>query len=301
MRTLHKRKQRTTALAFSCSKHWLVVGGRVGPKAGRVDVWDVPSGTKPITLPSLQVPPWGLVFTADGGVAVDLWDRVAVYRGPRFQTMELVSQWDPNHYTRVSFSPDGQRLVLDTEAEIRLLDLHPPFTELWSQPTTGKHVTPGKVAYSPDGQRLAVKAEKSVEIRETSTGTPIALFDQPATGRWFGSKLFWSQDGRWVCEVWQQWLNVWDASTGRPAFQRVASSNEWINDAAFYPLSGRLAIAIASQTAGVVRLYSTDDWREKKVYSWPVGRVETLAFHPDGSLAAVGGDQPEVVLWDVDW
>jgi WD40 repeat protein len=115
-----------------------------------------------------------------------------------------------------------------------------------------------------------------------------------------GFKLLWSPDGRWVCEVWQQWLNVWDAATGRPVFQRVAQSGEWINDAAFHPPSGRLGVAISGRRDGEVRVFAPGDWREVVAYTWPVGRVSALAFHPDGTLAAVGGDRPEVVLWDVD-
>jgi WD40 repeat protein len=148
---------------------------------------------------------------------------------------------------------------------------------------------------------LAFAAEHTVEDRDADTGAPVASFDKPApTERWMGFQLLWSPDGRWVCERWQQWVNVWDAATGRPVFQRVAEFGEWINDAAFHPLSGRLGVAIAGRTDGVVRLYAPGSWREEAAYAWPVGRVCSLAFSPDGALAAAGGDKPEVVLWDVD-
>jgi WD40 repeat protein len=301
VRILRRRKQLTTCLAFSPDGRRLAVGGRVGPKAGRVDVWELPSGDKPIILPALPFQPQTLTFTAGGGLAVEVGYEVRHYSGPRFQTAGVIHSWARENYTRASFSPDGRRLVLDDDSAIRLMDVRPPFAEAWRQPAPGGRTTPGSVAFSPDGRRLAVKAQHTVELRDADTGAPLTSFEQPApTKRWSGFKLLWSPDGRWVCDVWQQWVNVWDAATGRPVFQRVAQS-EWINDAAFHPPSGRLAVAIAGRrTGGAVHVFAPGSWREEAAYAWPVGAVECVAFSPDGALAAAGGDKPEVVLWDVD-
>jgi WD40 repeat protein len=303
VRILHRRRQKTTCLAFSPTGDRLAVGGFVGGrKSGRVDVWDVPSGDKPITLPSLPGPPWGAAFTPDGGLAVALPDAVGLHSGARLRNVQLVHQWDRRkEHTLASLSPDGRRLLVDTKAVLRLIDLRPPFAVVWSRPAAGGRQTPGGAAFSPDGRRLAVKAEGTVQIRDALTGDPVALFEKPPTGRWSGFRLVWSPDGRWVCERWQQWLTVWDAATGRPVFQRVAGHDERINDAAFHPLSGRLGLAIGSRwKESAVRLFSPDGWREEAAYAWPVGHTEALAFHPDGTLAAVGGDKPEVIVWDVD-
>jgi WD40 repeat protein len=84
-------------------------------------------------------------------------------------------------------------------------------------------------------------------------------------------------------------------------YQRVADG-EWINGAAFHPPTGRLAVAIARREGdGSVHVFDPAGWREVEAHAWPVGRAEAVAFHPDGTLAAAGGDKPEVVLWDVDW
>src|SRR5262249_34076799 len=155
-------------------------------------------------------PPWDVSFTADGRLAVVLPDSVVLHSGPRFRTADVVCHWNPEEYTDVSFSPEGLRVALDTESVIRLIELKPPYAEVWRRPTTGKRVTPGKAAFSPDGTRLAVKAEHSVEVRDTATGSPLVVFDRPAPPeRWFGPEFLWSPDGTWVCEVWQQWVNVW--------------------------------------------------------------------------------------------
>ncbi|HEX4610902.1 MAG TPA: WD40 repeat domain-containing protein [Urbifossiella sp.] len=300
MRTLHRRKQRTTCLTFSPTGHELAVGGRVGPEDGRVDVWELTGGDKPVTLPSLSGPPWGLAFTPGGGLAVALPDQVVLCSGHRFRAAEVICEWGSGEYTTPSLAPDGCRVAVDTRSLLRLIDLRPPFAEVWSHPVSAERVTPGRAAFSPDGRHLAVKGGHTVEVREAATGLRVGSFGPPSpTDRWFGSRLLWSPDGRWVCEVWQQWVNVWDAASGACVFQRVARS-EWINDAAFHPTSGRLAIAIAGRSDGAVRFHSPGLWQEAAAFAWPVGRVGSVAFSTDGTLAAAGGDRPEVVVWDMD-
>jgi WD40 repeat protein len=300
VRLLRRRKQRTRCLAFSPDGRRLAVGGHLTYSSGRVDVWEVPAGDRPITLPALPFPPSALALTADGDLTVAVGHEVRRHPGPRFRAAELIRRWEGEEYTQASFSPDGRWLVLDTRSTVRLIDLRPPFPEVWCRPAPEGRAVPGGAAFSPDGRRLALAGRHTVEVRDAASGRPVTSFDAPApAARWEGNHLFWSPDGRWVCEQWQQWVNVWDAATGRPAFQRRAQS-EWINDAAFHAPSGRLGVAIAGRNEGVVRLFAPESWREEAAYSWPVGRIACLAFSPDGTLAAAGGDKPEVVLWDVD-
>ncbi len=301
MRLLRRRRQRTTCLAFSPDGRRLAVGGRSGPKAaGRVDVWEVPAGEAPVTLPALSVPTWELAFTAEGGLAVQVGDEVRLYGGPSFRDFVVACRWKHRYYVGASFSPDGRRLALDDGEAVRLIDLRPPFAEVWRQPLSRDHDLPSRPAFSPDGRRLAVEAPNAVEVRDADTGVPVTSLAK-ADEVWSEFRLLWSPDGRWVCEHWSQWARVWDVATGRQVFQQevAVARGEWVGGAAFHP-SGRLAVSSAGRSGGVVRLFSPGDWREEAVYSWPCGRVSCLAFSPDGTLGAAGGDKPEVVLWDVD-
>jgi WD40 repeat protein len=300
VRLLRRRKQRTTCLAFSPDGRRLAVGGRVGgPQEGRVDVWEVPAGDKPITLPALPSRPEKMAFTAEGGLAVELPGEVRLYSGAQFRTTAAVRQWDREDHTPASFSRDGRWVLLDAKSVVRLIDLRPPFAELWHCPPPEGRGVPGRAGFSPDGRRLAVKAEHTVEVWDAATGARVALFENSGDV-WVGYKLVWSPDGHWVCEMWQQWLTVWDAAAGRPVFRRPAAFGEWIADVAFHAPSGRLGVAIAGRKDGTVRLYAPGSWREEAAYAWPTGQVCCLAFSPGGALAAAGGGAPEVVLWDVD-
>jgi WD40 repeat protein len=37
-----------------------------------------------------------------------------------------------------------------------------------------------------------------------------------------------------------------------------------------------------------------------RTFSWDIGRVRSVAFSPDGAVAAAGGDTGKVVVWGVD-
>ena len=66
---------------------------------------------------------------------------------------------------------------------------------------------------------------------------------------------------------------------------------------AFHP-SGRYLAATSNDTT--VKLYDTATWEVAKTFAWNVGRLRSVAFSPDGMLAAVGSDTGKIVVWDVD-
>ena len=72
---------------------------------------------------------------------------------------------------------------------------------------------------------------------------------------------------------------------------------QWYTAIAFHP-SGRFLAATSNDAT--VKLYDTDTWQVAKTFTWNIGRLRSVAFSPDGSLAAVGGDSGQIVVWDMD-
>jgi len=66
---------------------------------------------------------------------------------------------------------------------------------------------------------------------------------------------------------------------------------------AFHP-SGRYLAATSNDAT--VKLYDTSSWQMAHAFDWGVGRLRSVAFSPDGTLAAAGGDNGKVVVWDFD-
>lgn len=74
-------------------------------------------------------------------------------------------------------------------------------------------------------------------------------------------------------------------------------SKKHFTGVAFHP-SGRFLAATSNDAT--VKLYDTTTGQLAHGYAWEVGRLRSVAFSPDGALAAAGGDGGKVVLWDVD-
>lgn len=66
---------------------------------------------------------------------------------------------------------------------------------------------------------------------------------------------------------------------------------------AFHPSGKWLAVTSNDAT---VKFYDTETWAVAKAYTWDVGRLRSVAFSPDGTLAAAGADAGKIVVWDVD-
>jgi WD40 repeat protein len=66
---------------------------------------------------------------------------------------------------------------------------------------------------------------------------------------------------------------------------------------AFHP-SGRFLAATSNDAT--VKLYDTQTWALAHAFDWKIGRLRSVAFSPDGTLAAAGGDKGKVVVWDFD-
>src|SRR5205823_1500020 len=66
---------------------------------------------------------------------------------------------------------------------------------------------------------------------------------------------------------------------------------------AFHP-SGRYLAATSNDET--VKLYDTTTWDVARTFTWDIGKMRSVCFSPDGTLAAAGSDKGKVVVWDVD-
>ena len=74
-------------------------------------------------------------------------------------------------------------------------------------------------------------------------------------------------------------------------------NNKRFTGLAFHP-SGRYLAATSNDAT--VKLYDTSTWEVVQTFDWDIGRLRSVAFSPDGMLAAAGGDKGKIVVWDVD-
>ncbi len=159
----------------------------------------------------------------------------------------------------------------------------------------------GSAAFAPDGSWFVRAA------RNPRPGVPFRLvLHDPASGHEIGA----CDGGEWVgCgPAVSPGGGLVAFGTGHHLRVRAGADPEWAaavtNDSshqytglAFHP-SGRFLAATNNDRT--VKLYDTATWQVAKTYTWDVGRMRSIAFSPDGTLAAAGSDTGKIVVWDVD-
>ncbi|HXU04730.1 MAG TPA: WD40 repeat domain-containing protein [Polyangia bacterium] len=90
-------------------------------------------------------------------------------------------------------------------------------------------------------------------------------------------------------------LTLAPAAAGQLYTRCGSLGSERILHVALAPAGNRLA---AITGAGTVRLVATDNWTEVAQFASPLGRIDAVAFSPDGaSLATLSSEMGEVTLW----
>jgi WD40 repeat protein len=102
-------------------------------------------------------------------------------------------------------------------------------------------------------------------------------------------------DGSFVVGMINATLIVW--RPGEKLKEVRPGGRKTIRDLAFHPSGKYLAIVGNDRT---VRLLDVGSWKPVKQYAWKLGHLYAVAFSPDGTLAAAGGENGQVVVWDVD-
>jgi WD40 repeat protein len=105
-------------------------------------------------------------------------------------------------------------------------------------------------------------------------------------------------DGRSFVTCRASVLTVWDADNLKKKPRAIkGDSRSRLTGVAFHPSGKFLAAACNDKT---VKLYDTAAWKVAKTLTWDIGRLRSVCFSPDGTLAAAGSDSGKVVVWDVD-
>jgi WD40 repeat protein len=158
---------------------------------------------------------------------------------------------------------------------------------------------------SPDGQ-LAASAERTpgegmvgvwsaLVVRQTAARGPLCQvpLDRPAA-ELLAIRL---TDRGQLLGLTKRGVLVWDARTGQVVTTIRNPVRKMMTALAVHPGSNWLA---TTGSDGVVRFWETEAFRSGAAFDWKAGPLRSIAFSPDGALAAVGADDGQVVVWDVD-
>ena len=91
-------------------------------------------------------------------------------------------------------------------------------------------------------------------------------------------------------------VQMFDAVSGARAGELVHRGRPFVTAVAVHPC-GSVACA---RTDGTVTFWDADRLEAIRTLDWKAGKLVSLAFSPDGTLAAAGTEDGKVVVWDVD-
>jgi WD40 repeat protein len=208
---------------------------------------------------------------------------------------------------RFAIHPDGSRIIVGQEyggfshfIAVRLTD--EAHTQVWQRAVDHLH---GQMHFLRDGgsflrferqpvsgsrrwYRFVVHAAESGEVLLQSG----RLLEEPE-----GSAV--SPEGNTVACRTSKRIHIYPVqdSATRPLQTLKNDGRKHFTGVAFHPSGRYLAATSNDQT---VKLYDTATWAVARTFTWDIGRMRSIAFSPDGTLAAAGSDTGKVVVWDVD-
>jgi WD40 repeat protein len=306
MRVLQSRHPRPLdLLAIGAGGHIAAACSQFDVRAD-VELWDLSPGVSQPAYPTDGYDFWSLVFTPSGTHLLIGSDRLKVLTlatgevGP-VPGLEL-------NYPEVALSADGRLLVACTRMNQAgavgawAVGAEPEFVRVWAN---GPHefIWFHSPSVSPDGTRVAVgvnagydRARAVIDVRRAADGDilhEIALDPTDPT-----EQLAFTADGsKLLARFLGRTVRAFDAQTGEPAGELVHKGRPFVTGLAVHP--GGRAIA-TTRTDGTVWFWDPATLRQLRSFDWKLGKLVSVAFSPDGSLAAAGTERGQVVVWDVD-
>lgn len=135
--------------------------------------------------------------------------------------------------------------------------------------------------------RRVTRSAETGEVVEQSPPLP----DDP-------DQMILSPDGRTVACRTRAAVRLYPAAGGWGDVVEIRNDGkQHFTGLAYHPSGGLLAATSNDKT---VKLYDTASGALARAFTWDVGRMRSVAFSPDGLLAAAGSDTGKVVVWDVD-
>ena len=212
-------------------------------------------------------------------------------------------------YPRCALAGDGRLLVaieaIREVSAIQAWHLGPGHLvePAWLQ---GPHTFVGydNPAISQDGRTVAVStlgAEdhswQSIQVRTGETGDLELTMDYDA-GEPIQQLAFTTDGALLLVRSYSRTVKAFDPATGRAVGELVHPRRSYVTGLAVHP--GGKAIATC-RNDGTVWLWEPATLQPIRTFDWKLGKLVSVAFSPDGLLAAAGTEDGQVVVWDLDW
>jgi WD40 repeat protein len=299
---LHSEADRVETLAFSPDGRLLAA-----PFVYGVRTWGFPRSGRSKAFPMRGLR--SFCFTPDGTKAII--DALGV------GVLDLASgavtpvPMEQHAATHFSCSPDGQSVVFgqsDSRSSRPNKVFRRPLADLttteWDVDSPYRQHYPPMFLPDPDRfvtfetwiEPTPFRAGRAYATRSSRTGETVSVILSKDEEVYYNPVQ--SADRRLIAARRTKFIAVYRSEDmTQPPVVISNDSRKEFTGLAFHP-SGRFLAATSNDAT--VKLYDTQTWRLAHAFDWEVGRLRSVAFSPDGTLAAAGGDKGKIVVWDFD-
>jgi WD40 repeat protein len=206
---------------------------------------------------------------------------------------------------RYAVTPAGDRIVGYESAGLFSARLTARGVEReWSRGVRNRDLFASvSLAFFPDGERFASAEYRFipsgpdtwVRIRSAKDGS---IIDKIGPKCGVPDQVAVSPDGVWVALRAAASLLIFHQTDAGKSVKLTSPNRKHLTAMAFHPGGRYLA---ATSNDATVRMHDRDaGWEVTKTFDWEIGKLKSVAFSPDGNLAAAGSDTGKVVVWDVN-
>jgi len=260
-----------------------------------VKIWSVASGILQNTFEDLQpkdgwyylenfflsFSPDGQSLSAAGVDTVGIWD---FKKGTLLTSSKIKNQ----SYDHIALSPNGKSLAAVDGPNVDLIQIGDGSLI----PTKDVIQSNGKVAFSPDGSTLLVSMfDNTARLWPISDQGIKKSFETDKKG--YIRAVAYSPDGKMVAleETYTGKVELRQVSDGSLVKSMQIGTSYGVGSLAFSPDGNYLAGALGDQ----IRLFKTEDGKPVKLFNAGIG----MAFSPDGTMIAGGGEKKTITIWKV--
>jgi WD40 repeat protein len=172
----------------------------------------------------------------------------------------------------------------------------------WHLPT--RHLSVASLAYAPGGDRFAMLTRQDdrsadhpwrLDVRDATTSAAVAAGTYPYS--YSAKVLRFHPAGEQVAGINEMTLLAWALPAGGDP-RLVRNDNRKHFTALAYHPTGRTLFATSNDTT--VHVFDARSLDRVSRHTWHLDKLSAVAVSPDGTLAAAGSANGDVVVWDLD-
>ncbi len=299
-RVLTRQSDIVYAARFSPDARTLAIA-RGASDAGRVELWDVETGTLRHTIGGFDGPVWSVSFAPDGTSLVTasvefharMQDKIVRQEGKRSAELKW---WDPQT------GELKQQVTLPGEAQANLMAFHSPDGKLLATVEYRWDVGSYDAALKLlDARTGALRVKLKPDLKALDFGGSFGRF--PVFDPLFilvnlrRPRVAFSPDGRLLAFWNWKEVRLWNSATGAEVL-KLNDFNHSLRAVAFAPIGDTLAIATTTSgnkknptLSSEIRFYNPESGAVTKTLPAQTPVISCLAFAPNGRQMVIGGWQ----------